>query len=788
MQKLIITPASQKKHMLKKLEHEFIPFKLMSMEELEQQFFFSYAKQAIYELMRKEGISYSVAVMYLKQLKNLHYSEELFLKREKIESIKSWLIESELLQFNPNFLSYLSQMTIEVSGYCPLKKEEQNLLELVKKITQVELLKNEDLLHKPIVYEAKTMEDEVLFVIQELRKQYESGIPYKDMQIIYDETYQTTIERLFHWFQIPLNHTSTIAIYGTVLWKQVKTILEKETSFEKVNDAFEQLIPTLSILEQEMLLKIISICNQYAMVPLDQISRICIEEEVKQIRFEPNMNELGVRICSIDEMDTGITFLLGFNQGIIPTIKTDIDFFTDIEKRKLNLSPSYEQNTILKERLKQLLFRNSNSVISYKKQSPFESFYPSFLIEEWQLEVRKANLESIYSYSHVYNQMKYAESLDLQKKFNIKSKILSSFQATYPNFSYQTYNNQFTGVDSNKLVELWNHKLLLSYSHIDHFYRCGFRYYIAHVLHLEDQTETFSLLIGNLFHFVLSKAFLPEFEFETCWSNFLIDKSLTKKEQHFLKNLKENLKYVIEVIQKQDLYSDYKQALYEEKIYIKKDYIIPVTFMGVIDKLKYLEQDGVTNVAVIDYKTGNPNTNLNNVIYGLEMQLPVYLYLAQHLNQLPNIRVTGFYLQKILNKELAYDPSKTYEVQKQNQLKLDGYSTSEEERLNQFDHTYQASEMIQGMKLSKNGFYSYSKVLDPIRMDRLLKITEQKIEESIKEILNGNFQINPKRIGGDKKGCEYCPFKDLCYVQERNFIDLEEYKKLEFLGGEENGE
>ncbi|UKI57119.1 MAG: hypothetical protein L6V81_06945 [Clostridium sp.] len=35
-------------------------------------------------------------------------------------------------------------------------------------------------------------------------------------------------------------------------------------------------------------------------------------------------------------------------------------------------------------------------------------------------------------------------------------------------------------------------------------------------------------------------------------------------------------------------------------------------------------------VVIIDYKTGNPILNINNSLYGLDMQLPVYIYLIKN--------------------------------------------------------------------------------------------------------------------------------------------------------------
>lgn len=788
MQKLIIAPYSQKKKLVKELGKQFVPFKIMTMEEVEDQFFFTYSKQAIYELCKKENIQYSIALMYLEQMKKLNYSSASSLKRKTLEVQKEYLDKLGLLEYNPYFKTYLKQTEIEVYGYNPLKREEQALIDCLRELTDVTVMDNK--LHKQdiLVYEAKTMEEEVLFVILEMIKHYKSGVPFSELQIIYDETYVTIVERLFKMFHIPLSRTASIPIYGTTIWKKIKTVFIESRTFEQANEKLVKLMETLTEVQQQMLQKIIQISNNYTLLPLDEITVSCIESEIKITSVPKPLNQKGVRFCSISEMTDGLCYLLGFNQGNYPHIEMNIDYFTDQEKQLLNYSTSAEVNTIMKERLKQVLYNNPNLVISYKKKTAFDSFYPSSLIADWGLEVKQITMDHLYSYSHLYNQLAYAEQKDEERKYNVKIPSLMYLKSTYPNLAYGTYDNQFTGINPLKLKNVWKDRMVLSYSHLDHFFRCGFRYYISHILKLELKEETFALLIGNLFHDVLSKAFFPDFNFEIAWNQFLKEKNLSKKDLFFLDELKNKLKFVIETIKKQDRYSDFKNAFYEEKIYIQKDYSIPVTFMGIIDKLKYYEENGKTYVAVIDYKTGTPNTNLNNTIYGLEMQLPVYLYLAKNFNKLQNVEVTGFYLQKILNKEINYDPTKSYEDRKQNQLKLEGFSTSEESVLEHFDHTYQNSEMIKSLKLSKNGFYSYSNVLDPIRMDRLVNLTERKIEEAITKILNAEFKVNPKRINGENKGCEYCAFKDLCYLQEKNYVDLEEYKNLEFLGGEENGE
>jgi ATP-dependent helicase/nuclease subunit B len=246
-----------------------------------------------------------------------------------------------------------------------------------------------------------------------------------------------------------------------------------------------------------------------------------------------------------------------------------------------------------------------------------------------------------------------------------------------------------------------------------------------------------------------------------------------------LKKLKEELKFIIITIKKQYEHISLDKTLYEEKIYVSKN--TNITFMGIIDKLMYKEEDDITYCAIIDYKTGNPNLNLNNMIYGIDMQLPIYLYLSKRTNKLKNVEVLGFYLQKILNNEITIDNKLTYEKQKENNLKLQGYSIDDMNKLEKFDDSYIDSEIIKSMKVSKNGFYSYAKVLDKKTLDLIDNLVDKKIDEAINSIMNAKFDINPKKIGDKNVSCTFCKYKDICYKTENDLINLKEYKELDFL-------
>lgn len=69
--------------------------------------------------------------------------------------------------------------------------------------------------------------------------------------------------------------------------------------------------------------------------------------------------------------------------------------------------------------------------------------------------------------------------------------------------------------------------------------------------------------------------------------------------------------------------------------------------MGVIDKVLYKEEADYTYLVVVDYKTGSTNINLKNMMYGLGLQLPIYLYLSSKM-ELKNIKIVGFIFRSYL--------------------------------------------------------------------------------------------------------------------------------------------
>jgi len=788
---LLIIPNNIKNKVIKTLSKKdiLLNIKFMSLEEFKNKFYFSYKEKSIYYLMNKYGYKYSIAKEYLD---NLYYVDDVNYKNEKLDflnNLKLELIENKLLDIDNNFINYIKDFKIIVYGYDHINKFYKKMFDKVNIYSKVEIINKSNKNKRDfVVYEFKNIELEVSFVAQKIIDLIKSGVDINKIFISNISTeYYEVIKRIFEFYKLPVILDEDKSIYGTKIVSGFLNCLKESANIE---ESIQNIIKNydFNISENNKIFnKLVNICNRYNYKHIDNTVINCIEEELKLTNINKANRSNSIRcikpLDNIFESDEHI-FILGFNQGIIPKLYKDEEYLGDNIKHLLGLETSTEKNIIEKQIISNIINNISNLVITYKLESPFDSYYPSSLIEDLNMKVITVQNED-YNYSNLYNRVELSKKLDTMIKFNTVEDNLDVLYSNYNDLNYLTYNNNFTGINNNNLKEYLNNKLLLSYSSIDNYFRCAFRYYINNILKLDKYEETFPQFIGNLFHYILSKAFDDGFNYDEEFNSYLKDKTLSNKEMFLVNKLKDELLFVIETIKQNDKYSKLNNSLYEQKIYIDKSRDIKITFMGIIDKIKYKVDADKTYISIIDYKTGNTPTNINNVVHGLNMQLPIYLYLAKNYKQFQNVEFIGFYLQKILNNEISVKNDEDYESLKRQALKLNGYSINDESLLELFDSTYKDSEVIKSMKMSSKGFYSYAKVLSKSEIDKLTDIVDKNINNAIDGITNASFDINPKRIGNTNLGCEFCSYKDLCYMNEKNIVNLEEHTNLDFLGCDE---
>ena len=736
---LIICNKSDKINFLKR--DKLINIKVIDMNEFVSKYCFSYDEDTVLYVMDKYCVKYDIALVYIK---NLYYIDDCKYGVKKLDflvELKRDLDKNKLLRYNEDFREYVKNVDLVVYGI-RLGKYELNLF----KNLDYKYIDKELKSYKHTVYYFDTMEEEVEYVAVEICKLIDSGIKTSQIKLAnIDSSYYNTITRIFSLFGLRANIINSSSLMSFSYVKEfLKCYLENDLDYavsqlDKDNVLYDKLINTI---------------NQY----IKYDNKDLIIYKLKKTYVKSDVYNNGIEIIDYLDCvnDDNFVFMLGFNDGIIPNSYKDIDYITDNIKEYVNLDDTTTKNINLREDILSSIYNVKNLCITYKLKDTKRTFYPSSLVG--QFDVCKGEVKNDVSYSEVYNKIKLTRSIDDYIKYGYKS---NEFDLLYNNFSvnYNSFDNRYNLI--NRVMD----KLTLSYSKMQIYNKCAFRYYLTDILKLDIFEENFSTVIGSMVHYVMEKCLSHgDMDTDKYVLEFLGDRTLSKKEQFFLEKYKLCIKELMEQIKLEKEYGLFDCAMYEKKIDI--DYGNNVKFTGIIDKILYKEENDKTYVALVDYKTGNDDISLKYLNYGINVQLPIYLYLSNYLN-FRNVLYSGFYLQKfnIIDKD----------------YRLVGYSNSDKEILSIIDNNYDNSKIIKGLKTLKDGsFSSHSKVLDNSQINLIKDIVGVKIEEVIDKIRNNDFTINPK-IDGDKNiGCDFCKFRDICFVNKKNYVAIE----AEEFGGE----
>ncbi len=763
---LVICPNNIKEKILLNMSKnkELVNAKFMNIEEFKNNYYGTYKDDAMYFLLKNFNINYDVAKEYLNNL---------FYGYDKLNDVYNDLKENDLLVFNQYFEKELETRNIVVIGYNNLDKY---LLDVLNKYN-AQFNKESMGEFKPQVYEFNTISEEINYVANDIINKLD-GKCLNDFYLVnVDDNYDVTLKRIFDMYNLPINFNKGSDIFGTLTVQEfIKNLIDKRN----IDDALN------SIQKNDIYNIIIDIINKYSLpVDVDDEYIEIIKYDLKNTKIKESSYKNAINIISYDEINNQNSFyyFMNFNDGSVPAKVNDDMLIKDIDRVNLGLNTSFERLQLEKESISNIISNYPNIIITYKLKDYFNTYMVSPLINDLGLSVSVIDKDT-YNHSNLYNKLKLAEKLDDFYKFNINDRELSDLMTTYQDLEYKTYDNSFKGIDKNLLKDYLNNKLNLSYSSLDNYYHCAFRFYISNILKLDPFKDTFMTFLGSLYHFCLSNMYQDNFDLNSLYNEYLNKRVLTNKEKFFVNKLYKDLEKIIDVIKKQDSLSKFKEVMTEKHIAIDKSHDLNINFLGFVDKIKYEEKDGVMWLAIVDYKTGTPMTTLDNINYGLHMQLPIYIYLtSKGLHK--DVKIAGFYLQKILNPR-KFDSDTPDDDLKKN-LRLDGYTVNDEIIISDLDDSYENSEVIKGLGISSTGeFKKTAKLLSEEEINKIIDIVDKNIDEVIIKIENGEFKINPKRIDEKLIGCENCHFKDLCFRKEEDIVDLINTKKSTILGGEDN--
>lgn len=748
---VLITPNKIKNKIIEIVRIKYYNYniKFMSLEDFIKKYIFDYNNKTIYYLMKEYDINLSSALVYIN---NLYYiSDKLDNNKMNIlKEMKEYLDNNKLLIYNDRFREYIKDKEIYIYGYDYLDKYTLSILKDLNYKTIDYKYRDNNIYN---IYEFDYIDDEVIFVIDRIYELLRKNIDINKIKLIISNEYKEVIYRLFKIYNLPISIKKR-SIYSI---KVVKDVLSNLDNIDNNLDIIK---------DDDIKDKVVKVLNNYSFINDKEEVRELIVNDLKNTYLDDGSS--GIKISNINDYfeDDDYVFLLGFNKENIPILYKDNEYFNDKEKEILGYDTSNELNINKKIEVIKKIKNINNLIITYKLRDNNNSYTMSDLLID--INIIK-DYKISYNNSDMANKILLANKLDNLVKYNVKEDDLDLLYSNY-NIPYMKYDNKYHNIDKNKLYKYLDNKLLLSYTAINNYEKCKFKYYISNILKINIINNDFNIIIGNVVHYILSHIDDKDFDIDNSYNNYLKSiRSLTNRELFILSNVKDELSTIIKVIRDQYQYISLDQSMKEKEIYVNKDKNIKVTFKGVIDKVLYKEEDNKTYLVVIDYKTGSSDAiDLKNMEYGLNLQLPIYLYLSSKM-ELRNIKVVGFYLQKLFNMP-SINGTNDYDEERTKTLKLEGYSINEENILSKFDNNYSNSNIIKSMKVTPKGFSSNSKVLSEEEINTMIDNTDKIIDTAIKDILEGDFSINPKVINGKSISCDRCEYKEICYQRENDIV------------------
>lgn len=764
--KIVILNDYTKKSFIKKI-NKLINVKVITLSELKRKYYFDYDNKAIYFISEKYKCIPEVAKIYIE---NTYFIKDIDTKKVNfLKEVKKDLDTNNLLTYNPLFKEYLKGKDIVLYNLKYIDKFYKNIFEELERCSNVTIYNDSESSSVKELYKANNSEEEIAFVCSCITKLIKSGININNIKLANVKSdYEFIIRKTFKLFNIPINLPSFETIKSTSL-----VIKFKELYNSDINETIDKLKEFINTKEENDIFKsIVNVVNSYLWCNDFNLVKDMVFNDIDNIKTPRETLKNAVEVIEFKReliSDNDYVFLIGYNEGVIPVNYKDEDYLSDTIKEKLNISTSFELNENAMNEVKDSIKNIKHLVVTYPNHNLSSEIYVSSSYEKDLFEEKELNIS--FNESNNYNKLRLISEKDENSKFGTVTDNLLKLSSHYKDMKYSSYDNKYKMIDKSKIKDFFKNGLTLSYTSMNDYYMCSFRYYLDYILKVNKYEDSFEAVVGTIFHKILSMCFemdidiIRTYETEIENSNY----EFSESEKFFLSILKDELVLVIETIKNQLNYTQLNKSMYEKEIIVDVDKNLHIRFKGFIDKILYNEFNGKTVVAIIDYKTGNPNLNINNSIYGLEMQLPVYIYLIK--NEIKDVKIGGFYLQKILNN--ITDKEKRLDG-----LKLQGYTNSDLDIIDKVDSSFNDSKVIKSLRTSSKGFYAYSKVINDEEIEVLNNIVRNKIKEASNDILDSKFNINPKEMNNDVIGCKFCKYKDICFMKPKDTVTLKEVKNI----------
>lgn len=389
---------------------------------------------------------------------------------------------------------------------------------------------------------------------------------------------------------------------------------------------------------------------------------------------------------------------------------------------------------------------------------------------------------------------------EVYKWFKENKEYEYKVQNIFNGLDYSNLKNTVSRKDLRQLYSDVQGKLVFSVSRLEKYAECPFSYFVQYGLKAKNRKvyEFTPPDLGSFVHEILDlftnrvkKEGLSwsELNNEKCKSmvSELIDKKLNEETNSILNSskrfnyLSRRFKRVIsksvtvmaeqigkgefEVFKTEFNFGNYDTG---EAITLDLENNEKVYLQGRIDRIDTLDLDGQTYVRIIDYKTGAKKFDLNELYYGLQMQLLVYLdaiiknskYILE--KQVIPGAVLYFKIDDPIIKSKKEMTVEEIETEVMDELKLKGLVLKDAKVVKAMDRDVEGYSLVIPAAFKKNGeFKSTSDVVTEEEFSLLREYVNKKMISLCEDMLCGNVKIEPTKQA-NRSYCEFCDFSSIC--------------------------
>lgn len=606
-----------------------------------------------------------------------------------------------------------------------------------------------------------------------------------------NDSYETLISLIFPRYHIPFHLEKNTPLWELPITQEIILMIEDRNESHKTifDNIYERLtMMAQSPLKKNIAIKISNVLERYLRsdASIDAL-RTIIEHDFKKTSIRLPRKEDAVIITNLE--DTYLNkedrvYLCGVNEGYFPKKISTSSIIEDELASAIGLETIAEKSTQKTNEAQALIEHPQVKMVSYSDKSFTEEKIASGLIDKYISNGRLFRENPILSdlhFSYENDLIEAGKKIESALIYGHEDPEISKIIASVER-GYKTYPKRFTHKESlipKDLVDrLLLNKTRTSYSKMEDFFKCEFRFLLRHLLNVEERNNNrLSRFVGSFFHEALNLIeTLPEDNQER-YSVYqsLINKieskesePLSHEEQFYVRNLYQHLDDFIEYVKSFHAQSEF--TIFD----LEKRYEVPLKgqkinkMVGIVDKIMSYNN----HFAIVDYKSSDRTLKINRLEKGLNSQLPFYMNVVQENTPKLDTPIALYYHPFSMNLYKDIKTSKIVDQQKAD-WQMEGYIDPNFASL--FDPSHVTGGYIKNLKRLKDSeeFIKKAQLMNIQDLSALGHFIKNKVNDAILQIESGQFKINPKGSHlEDSESCQYCQFKDICY---RNKSDLEPY-------------